>query len=157
MTRGIAALISVVLVAVVLEPVIRRPDDDGFPLSTFPMFAAARPSKLAMMYAQGMTGAGEPRTLRPEHLGTGEVMQAYAMLQSAAARGEPASSALCTAIAARVAVDDDYDDVASIRLVWASHDAVDYLARGAVSDETVRATCPVPHDEAMRPADEAQR
>jgi hypothetical protein len=143
MTRGLAALISIALVAVVLEPVVRRPDDDGFPLSTFPMFAAARPHVLALTYAQGVTAAGAPRTLTPAHLGTGEVMQAYAMLQTAAARDDAARAALCTAIAARVARDDDYRDVVAIRLVSASHDAVAYLADGTIGAERVRATCPV--------------
>src|ERR1700753_3061684 len=110
MTPRLAAVISFVLVAAALEPLVRRPDDDGFPLSTFPMFAAARPSALSMTYAQGVTRDGALRTLTPSHLGTGEVMQAYSTLQIAASRGPRARNELCTAIAARVAQDDDYQD-----------------------------------------------
>ena len=143
MTRRLAAVISIILVAAALEPVVRAPDDDGFPLSTFPMFAAARPTELTMTYAQGVTADGAPRTLTPAHLGTGEVMQAYAMLQLAAARGDVAREALCEAIAARVARDDDYRDVVAIRLVSARHDAVAYLADGTTSELTERAACPV--------------
>jgi hypothetical protein len=61
MTPRLAAVISIILVAAALEPVVRAPADDGFPLSTFPMFASARPSELTMLYAQGVTAAGEPR------------------------------------------------------------------------------------------------
>lgn len=143
MTRRLAAVISIILVAAALEPVVRNPDDDGFPLSTFPMFAAARPSVLAMTYAQGVTRDGAPRTLTPAHLGTGEVMQAYAMLQIATARGKQARADLCEAIAARVARDDDYRDVVSIRLVSATHDAVAYLADGKTAEPRVRASCRV--------------
>jgi hypothetical protein len=143
MTPRLAAVISIALVAAALEPVLRHPDDDGFPLSTFPMFAAARPSQLAMTYAQGVTSDGDVRTLTPAHIGTGEVMQAYAMLQIAASRGTRARAALCEAIAARVARDDAYRDVVAIRLVWASHDAVAYLADGTTSEPRPRASCPV--------------
>lgn len=148
MTPRLAAVISIVLVAAALEPVVRSPDDDGFPLSTFPMFASARPSELAMTYAQGVTRDGALRTLTPAHVGTGEVMQAYAMLQAAAARGDAARDELCAAIAARVARDDAYRDVVAIRVVSARQDAVAYLADGTTGEAHLRAMCPVRRDEA---------
>jgi hypothetical protein len=82
--------------------------------------------------------------LSPAALGTSEVMQAFATLQREASRGAGDRQALCQAIAARVAGDESYADVVSIRLVSATHDAVAYLADGTVGREIVRATCDVP-------------
>jgi hypothetical protein len=140
-SRRIAAVVSIGLVGAALEPVVRAPDDDGFPLSTFPMFATPRPAELAMSYAQGVTQGGELRALSPAHLGTGEVLQAFALVQRAVDGGPRASSALCAAIAARVAGDAAYRDVIAIRIVTGTHDAVDYLAHGAVGPEVARASC----------------
>src|SRR5687768_1286240 len=105
MSRLAAAVLSIALVAIVLEPVLRSPRDDGFPLSTFPMFATPRPSRVAVSYARGVTGDGRRRDLTPRHLGTSEVMQAFVMLQRAVDAGPAARQALCQAIATRVARD----------------------------------------------------
>jgi len=143
MGRWGAALVSIVLVGATLAPVARAPEDDGFPLSTFPMFAAPRPALVAMSYAQGETQGGGLRALSPAHLGTGEVMQAFALLQRAAGAAPRERLALCTAIAARVAGDADYREVVAIRLVAGRHDAVAYLADGAVGPEVTQARCDV--------------
>jgi hypothetical protein len=138
------ALVSIGLVGATLAPVVRAPHDDGFPLSTFPMFATPRPAQVAMSYAQGVTQGGGLRVLSPHHLGTGEVMQAFSLLQRAADAAPRERLALCTAIAVRVASDADYRDVVAIRLVAGRHDAVDYLAHGAVGPEVEYARCDVP-------------
>lgn len=128
-----------------LAVVARNPVDDGFPLSTFPMFAAPRPATLNMGYAQGVTAGGSSRTLSPTHLGTGEVMQAFAMLQRGVLGGKPDDrKALCEAIAQRVARDGRYRDVVAVRLVSATHDAVAYLGEGKIGAERERARCAVP-------------
>jgi hypothetical protein len=77
-------------------------------------------------------------------------MQAFAMLQIAAARDDAAREALCEAIAARVARDDAYRDVIAIRLVSARHDAVAYLTDGTTGEVTLRTICEVVRSEAMR-------
>jgi hypothetical protein len=143
MNRRVATLVSVGLVAATLAPAVRAPDEDGFPLSTFPMFAAPRPTEVVMSYAQGVTGGGRLRALSPDQLGTGEVMQAFAMIQRAVDAGSGACNALCGAIAARVAADAEYRDVVAIRIVTGTHDAVDYLARRAIGRERTRASCDV--------------
>jgi hypothetical protein len=146
MSRLAAAILSVGLVAIVLEPVVRAPDDDGFPLSTFPMFAAPRPAQVAVSYARGVTGAGQRRELTPALLGTGEVMQAFAMLQRAVDAGPAARQALCQAIAARVATEAGYRDVTAVVILGGWHDAVAYVAagmRGAATGEVTHARCDV--------------
>ncbi|HEY0191223.1 MAG TPA: hypothetical protein VGC42_08900 [Kofleriaceae bacterium] len=142
-SRLAAAIVSIGLVAVVLAVVVRRPEDDGFPLSTFPMFASPRPATLSVGYAQGVTAAGAARALRVRHLGTSEAMQAFAMLQRGVGGKLTDRQALCQAIAARVAADEDYREVVAIRLLWGQHDAVAYLADGTIGHETERARCAV--------------
>ena len=143
MRRAVAAVISIGLIGAVLEPLVRAPDDDGFPLSTFPMFAVPRPAQLTMSYALGVAGDGRTRTLSPAQLGTGEVLQAFARLARALEAGPDACAALCATIAARVARDPALADVVEIRLVTATHDAVAYFTRGARAAEATRARCDV--------------
>jgi len=150
MTRRLAALVSLALCSAVLAPAVRSPDDDGFPLSTYPMFAAPRPRELTMASARGVTGDGRSRRLSPGDLGTGEVMQAFATLQRAAAAGPGQRAELCAAIAARVARDAELADVIAVELVIGIYDAVAIVAgRGAdaggdpAGREAVLARCDV--------------
>ncbi len=140
MSRLVAAILSIAFVAIVLEPVIRAPHEDGFPLSTFPMFARPRPSRVAVSYARGVTADGTARELRPRHLGTREVMQAFTMLQRAVDAGPAARQALCAAIAARVAADPEYRDVTVIRILGGSHEAVEFVGRGMRGEATGEVT-----------------
>ena len=163
MRRHLAAIASIGLCGAALEPLVRAPDDpdsDGFPLSTYPMFASPRPAELTMAWVRGVAPGGR-RALSPEHLGTGEVMQAFATLQRAASSGPAGGAALCRAIAARVAGDAARGDVVEIELVVGTYDAVRWLAGAAaeamraeamqaeavqaeaVQNEAVLARCPV--------------
>ena len=65
MSRRLAALASIGLCGAVLAPLVRAPDDDGFPLSTYPMFAAPRPAALTMAWARGRAADGRSRSLSP--------------------------------------------------------------------------------------------
>jgi hypothetical protein len=144
MNRRACAIVSLGLCGAVLEPLVRDPDDDGFPLSTYPMFAMPRPPELTMAYAAGATGDGRLRSLSPAQLGTGEVMQAFTTLQRAAGAGPGERGALCAAVARRVAGDADYRDVIEIRIMGATYDAVERIAHGApASREAILARCDV--------------
>jgi hypothetical protein len=129
------------LLLVVALPLLRDPHHDAFPLSTYPMFAERRPTRLTMDYALGETATGEHRTLSPRLAGTGEVLQAYALLERAAHGPREGLQQLCTQIATRVAADPDYRDLVAIRIVTGQHDAVDYLVRGKHGVEYTRVRC----------------
>jgi hypothetical protein len=139
--RSLAAVISAGLVGATLAGAVRSPDDDGFPLSTYPMFARPRPAQVALAYAIGVTAGGATRALGPEALGTGEVLQALARVRAAIDAGE--GDALCRAIAARVAGGRGLADVEEIRLVTGVHDAVAAIALGAPGALRVEAACRV--------------
>src|SRR5262249_39630282 len=139
--RGVAAAASIALVVAVVSPVVRDPDDDGFPLSTYPMFARDRAGQ-ALAYPIGRTAGGARRVLEPRFAGTTEVLQALMVVDRAVAGGE--ADALCEHIARGVAGDADYRDVATIEIVVATHDAVDYLEHDRIAPEPAHARCRVP-------------
>lgn len=141
--RTYAAAVSLALVAATLWPLLGNPRDDSFPLSTYPMFASRRPTMQTYRYALGETARGERRTLSPALIGTGEVLQAIRVIDRAVAAGRVAQTKLCEAIAARVASDDELGDLAAIRIVSGTHDAVEYLARDRVGPETEILRCAV--------------
>lgn len=138
-----AAVISIALIGATLWPLAKDPRDDGFPLSTYPMFASRRSTVQTYHYALGVTAAGERRILHPRVVGTREVLQALRAIQRAVAAGRKEAAKLCGSIASRVASDDDFRDVVAIRIVTGTHDAVDYLARDRVGRETELLRCEV--------------
>lgn len=139
------AIASIVLILVTLSPVLREPADDGYPLSTYPMFAFRRPTKMTMDYAYGLAADGTTHiAIRPRHVGSSEVLQARATIANAVRGGQKAQQALCDAIAKRVVADPDLTAVASIRIVTGTHDAVEYLVRHKRGAEIKRFECKVP-------------
>jgi len=142
-SRAFAAVISCVLVGATLSPLLRAPANDGFPLSTYPMFAFERPTKLTMSYALGVTATGERRYLSPSIVGSGEVLQARAIVEHAVSRGRSELMALCRRIAESVHPLDGYADVVTIRIVTGTHEAVEFLVRDRVGREVEKATCAV--------------
>lgn len=141
--RIAAAVVSLVLVAATLWPLALDPRDDGFPLSTYPMFASRRPTQQTYRYALGETARGERRTLTPMLLGTAEVLQAIRVIDRAVADGRAEIAKLCSAVAERVAADDERADVVAVRIVAGTHDAVEYLARDRVGRELELYRCEV--------------
>jgi hypothetical protein len=143
MTRVAAAVVSIGLVAATLSPLLRKPADDGFPLSTYPMFAWKRPTKLTMSYAIGETAAGERRYLTPRIIGSGEVLQARAIVERAVGKGGAELAALCTKVAKNVALVDAFDDVVRVRFLSGTHDSIEFLVQGKLGPERERARCEV--------------
>jgi len=142
MNRATAAAVSIAMIVATASPVLRKPWEDGFPLSPYAMFAFRRPTKLTMDYPLGITASGGRRYLAPWIVGSSEVLQAlYVIARAKAQRTLPA---LCTTIASRVATLDDYRDVVQIRIVSGTHEAVDFLVRDQIGTEQERARCMVP-------------
>ena len=141
MNRRSAALASIALVAATLEPILRSPGDDSFPLSTYPMFATPRATKLTLDYAIAESTDGSRRSIAPELVGSSEVLQALANIAREVAGKR--SAELCGRIARGVAADSDYEGVARIRIVTGTNDAIEYLAHGTIGPERERARCQV--------------
>jgi hypothetical protein len=142
--RVLPAALSIALVVVTLSPLRRDPIRDDFPLSTFPMFAFERPTLLSMTYALGVTRSGERRYLSPGVVGTAEVLQARATIETAVNGGRRSLAALCAQIAGRVSRMSEFDDIATIRIVTGTHESVEFLVRDTMGKEVERIHCPVP-------------
>ena len=134
---------AVVLVGATLVPLARHVSSDSFPFSTYPMFAVPRPTSLTLAYALGQTATGERRPLPPRLAGTGEVLQAAALFDDAVHAGPTALAPLCAKLAERVAADAAFDDIATVRIVTGTHDALDYLLRDTLGREAERWRCRV--------------
>lgn len=139
-----ALAVTGVLLLATLSPLIRSPLDDGFPLSTYPMFASKRDTKQTFNYPLGITSSGERRTLGSHFLDTGETLQALSTVDHAVSQGKKEMEPLCRRIAENVAADERFADVVTIRIVTGTHDAIDYLADDKVGPERTRFHCPVP-------------
>ncbi|MGH9228089.1 MAG: hypothetical protein ACRD07_05035 [Acidimicrobiales bacterium] len=125
--RATALFVSGVTVAAVAVPGVRllaSPDaPDGFPLSTYPMFAHD-PGRVAVLpTAVVITPSGDVERLSPETIaGTDQVIQAATTVRRAIDRGGAASVALCRDIAARV------EGAGTVAVVVEEHDAIAWSA-----------------------------
>jgi hypothetical protein len=139
-----AIVISTVLLGATLSPLVldpSKPANDDFPLSTYPMFAFPRPTTIKLSYALGVTRSGERRYLAPWLVGSGEVLQAFMILERAVARRGSELAPLCEAIAARVR--DAEPDIVAIRIVTGTHDAIAFLVDDKLGPEVDRIRCEV--------------
>lgn len=125
-----AAVVAVGLLGLTLWPLTRHPRADGFPFSTYPMFATTRPRLQAVHHAVVRPKAGDGVAARPALLGTDEVMQAAALVRKAVAAGPVAAEQLCAHVARRVAASDDPADApaAEVEIRTDTFDAVAYFA-----------------------------
>ncbi|MBA3454478.1 MAG: hypothetical protein H0T42_15415, partial [Deltaproteobacteria bacterium] len=94
MNRVTAAVVSIVMIVATVSPVLRKPWEDGFPLSPYAMFAFRRPTKLTMDYPLGITASGARRYLSPWIIGSAEVLQALHVISRA--KKQRTLPALCT-------------------------------------------------------------
>lgn len=143
MSRVLAYGFGLGLLALVAAPGFGDPDDDSYPLSTYPMFARAR-DKPWLSIAEGLDGSGQSVRLSPSIVANDEVMQAAATVRRAVAGGPPALLALCQTIASRIADDGSYQSVSFVRIVSARFDPVRYFVDGPVPEErSEHIRCPV--------------
>jgi hypothetical protein len=144
--RWLGAVVSIVLIGLTASPVLRDPNDDSFPLSTYPMFAWKRSTTIHMEYIVGFTATGERWHPPPRAQGSGEPMQAKRILERAAAGGKTGQMTLCKATAARV---PRYrKDIVYLAMMRGTHEAVDYLIYKKRGREIELVKCAVPGHEA---------
>ena len=142
--RTWGALVSIVLLGATLSPIRHDPrqrEDDDFPLSTYPMFASPRSTRLTLDYVVAWTARGERWHVPPPSIGSSEVLQANRIIQRAIAGGPEAMLQLCRRIASRVPA--VRPDVVVVTLVRGDHDAVELLAHGVRGDEREHVRCEV--------------
>lgn len=102
--RGLAAGLSVLLLAAILWPVRqnwRATPRDSFPFSYYPMFSARRRERVRLLRVAGLDAQGHRYPIAYRYLGSGGFNQVRRQLHATvrAGRGE----ALCQAVATRLA------------------------------------------------------
>lgn len=96
--RQVIAMAAVALVAALVWPATA--DRDSFPLSNYPMFAAARPAETTFRTAVGVDASGDVVRLSPRQIGgTDQVIQAAATIRRAIENGT--ADEVCAEIARR--------------------------------------------------------
>jgi hypothetical protein len=146
-----AYVVSALVLGSMALPVLRQPDDDGFPLSTYPMFSHRRGRVNSVTSALAVSADAHETRVPPRYVANAESMQAFYTLARAAAAGADEAKALCEAIAQRLPSADDRALAQAVRveLVTERVDAIDYLAgRVKPSGRLVHASCPVSQPEA---------
>lgn len=141
-----AYALSAVMLAAVGWPAFCEPSQDGFPLSTYPMFAQRRGRVHEVVSARAVAADGNAVLVPPALIANAETMQAIRTLSRAIRAGEREAQLLCARIAERLAAVDDgaLQRATRVELVTERVDAIDYLA-GRAEAELVRvhARCPV--------------
>jgi hypothetical protein len=138
---------SALLLGATLYPALLPPHDDGFPLSTYPMFATEKPKRVAVMSALALGDGGVEHALSPGYIANAEAMQALQTLKKSVAAGKRSARALCDRIAARVAerAEPELARARHVAIVTQEHDAVAYLTGDEQAlSRTVHVRCKVP-------------
>lgn len=121
--RRLAPLLAA---AVVLAPLIRSPESDSYPLSTYPMFATDRGRVAAIATAVAIDSDGVVSRLGSAAIGgTDEVILAAATVSAAVRRGEV--DELCIEIARRL----DRTEFSTVIVRTEVVDVVDHVADDA--------------------------
>lgn len=136
-----AVLLWVGLTAAVLYPII--PDEDGFPLSNYPMFSTPKGTAAKIYHVVGFTADGRGYPLSPEMVGTDEIMQAYQTVKLAIRGGRAA--VLCKEAASRVAQSRDFAEITQLQVRIDVFESVRYWEGDRSTSKTrVLAKCGVP-------------
>ena len=126
MSALIRRLAPLLAAAVVLIPLIRSPESDSYPLSTYPMFATDRGRVAAIATAVAIDSDGVVSRLGSAAIGgTDEVILAAATVSAAVRRGEV--DELCIEIARRL----DRTEFSTVIVRTEVVDVVDHVADDA--------------------------
>ncbi len=117
-------------------------DRDGFPFSTYPMYASSRGEEVTFATANGLTADGGRRRLSLDLIGNSDDPLIVAG-ELRAALGEGRAGDRCREIAGRVA-GSNRDEIARVEVVTERHDVVDQVeGRDSLVERRVHAECPV--------------
>jgi hypothetical protein len=129
MSRVVAFSWGLGLVALTALPVLRLPERDAFPFSTYPMFATPR-DKPTLLVAEVTTEGRESLAIPPQLVANGPVMQAMSTLSRAEQQGPEALHQLCLRIARRVKDAPELAGARRVQIVSARFDPIAYFETG---------------------------
>lgn len=135
-----AGAVALGMTVAILSPLV--PDEDGFPLSNYPMFSTPKTTRAKIYHVVGFTPQGRGMPLSPSMVDTDEIMQAYQTVKLAI-RGGRAQS-LCEDTAKRVQRSGDFTDVTRLEVRIDVFDAVRYWEGDRSTEHTrIVARCEV--------------
>lgn len=134
MARLVALAWGLGLVALTAAPAFRSPRQDGFPFSTYPMFASPR-EKPTLYFAEGVTRERATVRIPPELVANGPVMQAMQTLERAQAQGPASLARLCRRIARAVGGKPELSGVERVQITRARFDPIAYFEQGPRREE----------------------
>ena len=142
-------LLSLVVMGAVLAPLARDASRDGFPLSTYPMFAESRrDTKARIRHVVAHSREGRHRPVPHELVDTEEVMQAHQTIDAAIKGGDATALALCERAAVRVAEADGFADIDELEVRSDHYDVLTYFEGERRPYRTrVHARCRVPRED----------
>jgi hypothetical protein len=127
--RRRAWAVAIVVLVATLSPLRWPTGRDDFPLTPYPMFAAARPdATVSIVVALGVGPDGEV-PLPTEATGHAQLTQAVVALAGAVREGGDRPQRLCEELAGWTA-GSDLDDVFAVRVATAAYDGLAYLLDG---------------------------
>jgi len=136
-----AGAVALAMTGAIVWPIV--PDEDGFPLSNYPMFSTPKTTTAKIYHVVGFTPEGAAYPLSPEMVGTDEIMQAYQTVKLAIRGGR--AGALCKEAAARVRTSDAFGDVSRLQVRIDVFDSVRYWEGDRSTSRTrIVAKCEVP-------------
>lgn len=142
MERRSRILVTCGVTVAMLAPVVA--DRDGYPLSTYPMYARARGNVVTLATAQAVTESGGVLTLTPGLIGqSDDPLIVAGELREAIAGGR--ANERCSGVAERLSRSARAPAAVAVEVVVERHDVV-ARATGAPSliERTVHARCEVP-------------
>ena len=95
--NGYGLVVSLLAAAAVLSPLVRPATEDGFPISSYPMFARERPAQFELISVRRVLPTGDDAPVPLAALGTREAMQAISTVQRDASQGR--AGVLCRSVA----------------------------------------------------------
>lgn len=117
------------LLGLCLRPVFASPQQDAYPFSTYPMFAAKRKNP-QFSVAQMQSAAGDWSSVPPKYLGTDEVMQAAVTIRKAS-RSRKRARVLCRQISKKIAENQTTILFKKTRIMRLTFDPLTYFSEGA--------------------------
>jgi hypothetical protein len=128
--KRLTAVVGAGLLFAVLSPIRqnwRRQPRDGFPLSYYPMFSAARREDYIVYHLLGVTADGERRPIHYSYAGAGGLNQVRRQLRRLARGGH--ADTVCKAVARRICErgDEALADVVAVQLVRRTYRVADYF------------------------------
>lgn len=127
---------AAVMIVAVIAPMVGPTSEDGFPLSTYPMFSRPLPAVTSQATAAGFDRGGDQVALTPTVIGgTREIIQAAMTAANEVAGGS--SDRFC-----REVLDRAPSEVTAVEIVTETYDVVAYFAgTKQPSEREVHARC----------------